>query len=91
MYYYLICQFQTHNQNIEQNENVAQLMNEHHPPTISEESSLGVLYPILSDYAGLELSVLAQNKSVAIPTQIRPIEVTNGVRKVETKIIINYK
>lgn len=56
-----------------------------HPSTINEESSLGVLYPILNDYTGLELSILAQNKSVAIPSQSRPIEVTNGVRKVKIK------
>lgn len=80
---------QTQNQIIERNEiaTAAPLMviNSHQPSSL-QQPSLGALYPILNDYSGLELSIVAQNNSVAIPiSQSRPIEITNGVRKVKTK------
>lgn len=65
-----------------------------HPSGMDQES-LNAMYPILNDYMGLELSLLAQNNSidissqksqsknnVAIPFQDNPVHVTNGVRKV---------
>lgn len=51
-------------------------------PSGTDEDSLGAMYPILNDYSGLELSTLAQNKNVAIPSQNASVQVTNGVRKV---------
>lgn len=52
-----------------------------HPSNMNEQS-LSSLYPILNDYLGLELGILAQNNSVAVPLQQPSAQVTNGVRKV---------
>jgi len=51
-------------------------------PSILDQDSLSVLYPILNDYSSLELSALVQNNSVAIPYQNIAAQATNGIRKV---------
>lgn len=85
----------TQNRIVQQNDNPPPFMAicPPHPSGIDQES-LGAMYPILNDYLGLELSVLAQNNSIDIPSQISqaknnvsipfqniPVHVTNGVRK----------
>jgi len=87
---------QTQNQTVQQNENPPPFMAICPPhPSGMDQESLGAMYPILNDYLGLELSILAQNNRdipsqkidsknnvVAIPFQSIPSHVTNGVRKV---------
>lgn len=82
---------QAQNQVFEQNENPQPFMAICPPhPSGMEKESLGELYPILNDYMGLELSTLAQNTTVAIPTQNVSAQVTNGVRKVNILFTIKY-
>jgi hypothetical protein len=88
---------QTQNQIAQQNENPPPFMAICPPhPSGMDQESLGAMYPILNDYLGLELSILAQNNSIDIPSQKSPAKnnavaipfqnnlahVTNGVRKV---------
>lgn len=88
---------QTQNRIVQQNENPPPFMAICPPhPSGMDQESLGAMYPLLNDYLGLELSILAENKSidipsqksesknnvVAIPFQNIPAHVTNGVRKV---------
>lgn len=81
--------FQAQNEVFERNENPQPFMAicPPHPSGMNQES-LGELYPILNDYMGLELSTLAQNTNVAIPTQNVSAQVTNGVRKVRPMYIL---
>lgn len=72
-----------------------------HPSGMDQES-LNAMYPILNDYMGLELSILAQNNSIDIPSQNsqsknnvvatpfqdNPVHVTNGVRKVNEWFVL---
>lgn len=89
--------WQTQNQIVQQNENPPPFMAICPPhPSGMDQESLGAMYPILNDYLGLELSILAQNNGidtpsekiesknnvVAIPFHDIPAQVTNGVRKV---------
>ncbi|KAL4141712.1 hypothetical protein QTP88_004299 [Uroleucon formosanum] len=86
----------TQNRIVQQNENPPPFMAICPPhPSGMDQESLGAMYPLLNDYLGLELSILAENKSidipsqktesknnvVAIPFQNIPAHVTNGVRK----------
>jgi len=91
---------QTQNQIVQQNENPPPFMAICPPhPSGMDQESLGSMYPILNDYSGLELSILAQNNIdnpsqkmqsknnvVAIPFQDIPAHVTNGVRKVNNDL-----
>jgi len=88
--------FQTQNQIVQQNENPPFMSICTPHPSGMDQESLGAMYPILNDYLGLELSILAKNNSldipslksqaknngVAIPFHDIPAHVTNGVRKV---------
>lgn len=95
--YFGLNTFQTQNQIAQQNENPPPYIAICPPhPSGMDQESLGSMYPILNDYLGLELSTLAQNNSIGISSQKGqtqnnavainfhdiPVQVTNGVRKV---------
>lgn len=86
----------TQNQIVQHNENPPPFMAICPPhPSGMDQESLNAMYPILNDYMGLELSILAQNNSIDIPSQNsqsknnvvatpfqdNSVHVTNGVRK----------
>ncbi|VVC41517.1 PDZ domain [Cinara cedri] len=72
----------TQNQTIHNSENPPPYMAICPPhPSGMDQQSLDALYPVLNDYMGLELSIIAQNNTIANPIQNHQVQVTNGVRK----------